>query len=153
MITFFIILQTILLLIMLFHDWVHIPPLTDIESLKKAHSVKFRLLGSLINGMFVFIPLCLTVAYAPGPYPFWVVLNMILFYLGLTIGTICSWWIPYFFGSSAELKEGFKEYKNTHHFLPPRGDNVVPNTFHVILHVLVWLCLLISLYIFIVDSL
>jgi hypothetical protein len=131
---------------MIFHDWIHLPPLTDIKSLQKAHSVKFRLLGSLINGLVVFIPLCFTVAYAPGPYPFWVALNIFLFYFFLTIGTICSWWIPYLFGSSEAQKEGFKEYKNTHHFLPPRSNNVIPNTFHVILHIQVWICLLISIY-------
>jgi hypothetical protein len=37
---------------MALHDWVDIPPFTDLASLKKAHSFKFRLIGSIVNPDF-----------------------------------------------------------------------------------------------------
>jgi len=43
-------------------------------------------------------------------------------------------------------KADFAEYENTHHFLPARGDNVVPNTLHVILHLQIWICFILSVY-------
>jgi hypothetical protein len=64
----------------------------------------------------------------------------------LTFGTIASWWVPYIYGSSAEHKKGFAEYHDTHAFLPARGNNIVPNTLHCILHMHVWICFAISIY-------
>jgi len=132
---------------MALHDWIDIPPLTNIEELKKHHTVKERLIGSIINTSFVLIALMLTVLYASTTYPLWVAITLVTIYLLLTIGTICAWWIPYVFGSSQAHKKGFAEYRNTHHFLPERGDNVIPNTLHVLLHLLVWTSFACSIFI------
>ncbi len=146
MLTLFIILQFILLLFMIFHDWISIPPFTDIAALKANTSYFYRLLGSFINGMIVFIPLMLTLIYYQSGIPRSTEITIFIFYLILTIGTICSWWVPYLFGSSQEHKKQFSRFKNTHHFLPARGDNVIPNTLHVVLHLQVWACLIIATY-------
>jgi hypothetical protein len=147
MMTFFIILQFILLLFMLFHDWLPVPPLNNIAALKASNSNTHRLLGSLINGLSVLIPFILTLKYySQGKIPPSTVFTIFIFYLCLTIGTILSWWVPYIFGSSDGHKQRFSKFKNTHHFLLARGDNIVPNTLHVILHFFVWLCLAISIY-------
>lgn len=131
---------------MLFHDWIAIPPLSDIEALKSTDSNAYRLLGSVINGMFVLIPLVLTFIYfKQEKIPILVTSAVTFFYALLTFGTILSWWVPYIFGSSKKHKQQFEKFKNTHHFLPPRGDNVVPNTLHVILHLQVWICLIIAI--------
>lgn len=152
MIALFIIIQSILLIFMLFHDWIPIPPFNDIEALKKSDSTFYRLLGSLVNGMFVLIPLIITLrCYQQTPVPLIAMVTVLTYYLLLTIGTILSWWIPYYWGSSQKLKEEFSKFKNTHHFLPARGDNVIPNTLHVILHLQVWACLAISLYFLIIH--
>ena len=146
----FILLQSVLLLFMTFHDWVHLPPLTDIRELEK-HSTKMgRLINSIVFFFLIFIPLFLTWHYQPN-FPLWVLISIVNFYGWLTLGTILSWWVPYFFGSSEKHKADFAEYKNTHHFLPAIGDNVIPNTFHVILHVQIWVCFLISLYLVMVQ--
>ncbi len=144
----FIILQIILLFFMTFHDWIHVPPLTDIRELEKHNSKKGRLINSWIFFVIVCIPLVLTWIYQ---YAFqgWVLITIVNFYGLLSIGTIFSWWIPYFFGSSIAHKTAFAEYRTTHRFLPARGDNIIPNTFHVILHVQIWACLGIALYLLI----
>lgn len=152
MIIFFILLQFVLLLFMLFHDWIPVPPLNDIGAIKMSDSNLYRLLGSAINGITVLIPLILTLTYYRQPYvPLSSTITLVSFYLILTIGTILSWWIPYLFGSSLKHKQAFNKFKNTHHFLPKRGDNVVPNTLHIILHLQVWACLIISIYLLIVH--
>jgi len=133
---------------MALHDWIHLPPLTDIRELEKYSNHKSRLINSIIFFFLIFIPLLLTLLYMPI-FPLWVLISIANFYGWLTVGTIFSWWIPYFFGSSEKQKMGFAEYHKTHHFLPRRGDNIIPNTFHVILHLQIWACFIISLYLLI----
>lgn len=148
MIHFFIIVQSVLFLFMALHDWVDIPPLTNLTALKKAHSFKFRLVGSLINAGCVVIPIIVTLLYMRSPLPLWARLLFSITYGLITVGTMTAWWIPYFGGGYLVHgnKAGFEEYRNTHSFLPPRGDNVIPNTLHVILHIQVWICFGLSLY-------
>jgi uncharacterized membrane protein YraQ (UPF0718 family) len=131
---------------MLFHDWISVPPFNNIAALKKADDNWSRLKGSAINGISVIIPLWLTLEYFDSIPPIATLITIIYFYLGLTIGTIYSWWIPYFFGSSKQHEEKFQKFKDTHHFLPKRGNNIIPNTLHVLLHLQAWACLLISIY-------
>jgi hypothetical protein len=147
LISIFILLQIVLLFLMTFHDWVHFPPLTNIHELEKHSTRTGRLVNSTIFFFLIFIPLFLTWHYQPQ-FPFWVVVSIVNFYGWLSLGTIVSWWIPYFFGSYSEQhKKAFAKYETTHHFLPTIGDNVVPNTFHVILHLHIWVCFGIALYI------
>ena len=145
MLLLFIVLQVILLAFMMLHDWIDFPPFTDLEALKQHHSVKDRLIVACINSVLVIIPLWITIC-AQGNFSYVQVITVFVFYLLLTIGTICAWWIPYIFGSSAAHKQGFIEYKNTHTLLPARGDNVVPNTLHIVLHLLVWSCFGVAVY-------
>ncbi len=154
MIQFFILLQFVLLIFMICHDWIPIPPFNDIEALKITNGSMHRLLGSAINGATVLIPFIITIPYYRQQYmSLSDAVTVVSFYLPLTIGTILSWWTPYFFGSSQKHKQAFSKFKNTHHFLPKRGDNVIPNTLHVLLHLQVWTCLAISTYLLIAHSL
>lgn len=132
---------------MLFHDWIPIPPFNDVSTLKTVDTSSSRLFGSIINGGTVLVPLLITlVYYHKSSFPLFAAIVVFMFYLILTIGTILSWWVPYFFGSSDQHKQEFTKFKNTHHFLPARGDNVIPNTLHIVLHWQVWACLIFSIY-------
>jgi len=133
---------------MALHDWVDIPPLTNLPALRKAHSFRFRLIGSLVNAGLILIPIIITLCYMASPFPLWARLLMTVIYGLITVGTLAAWWIPYFGGGYWAYgdKTGFEEYRNTHSFLPARGNNVVPNTLHVILHIQVWTCFGLSLY-------
>jgi len=133
---------------MAFHDWVDIPPFTDLPALRKAHSLKFRMIGSLINGVLILIPLIVTLLYMASPLPLWARLLFAILYGFMTVGTITAWWIPYLGGRYLlhGNQAAFEEYRNTHSFLPPRGGNVIPNTLHVVLHIQVWICFGLSLY-------
>jgi hypothetical protein len=132
---------------MLFHDWISVPPLNDIPALKKHDTLFYRLLGSAINGTVVLVPLLLTLIFHQGKsIALYANITIVIIYAILTVGTILSWWVPYFFGSSQKLKQAFSKFKKTHHFLPARKDHIVPNTLHVILHLQVWTCLGLSIY-------
>lgn len=148
MVYFFIGVQCLLLLFMVLHDWIDWPPFTDLPALKKAHSLKFRVLGSVVNGGLVLIPLVVTLVYLGEPLPLWSRILFVTIYGLITFGTLTAWWIPYFGGGYLihGNQAGFEEYRNTHSFLPPRGKNVVPNTLHVLLHLQVWICFGISVY-------
>ncbi len=146
MLILYAILQTIVVLFLALHDWVHLPPFTDIRALEKHHSKKERLRDSLINTSLVLIPYIGTLSNLPGPLPRWVIIAAVAVYTLMTCGTLFAWWIPYFFGSSEAHKAGFKEYESTHRFLPARGDNVIPNTMHVVMHLFIWSCCILSWY-------
>lgn len=92
----FIILQIILLPQMALHDWVHLPPLTDIRELEKHSTKKGRLINSIIFAFLIIIPLGLTY-YCQPDFSFLAKITIFNFYFLLTIGTIFSWWLPYFF--------------------------------------------------------
>lgn len=148
MVLTFLILQIILFLFMILHDWVDLPPFTDLKALKKAHSFKFRLFGSALNGLMVLAPLIITIFYRHSYFPMWTRLVFVGIYGLITFGTLTAWWIPYFGGGYLVQgnQAGFEEYRNTHTFLPARGNNVVPNTLHVILHIQVWTCFVMAVF-------
>lgn len=143
----FIGLQVSLFLWMILHDWISVKPFNDLDTLKKYDSNFGIFFQSFVNGLMVFIPLLLTILqYRAGEAYIKMARIICIFYLITTVGTILSWWVPYIFGSPKSHKEEFLKFKNYHTFLPVRGNNVVPNTLHVLLHLQVWLCFGISLY-------
>ena len=98
MIELFIAIQISLFFFMILHDWIDFPPFTDLKALKKAHSFKFRLIGSIVNGGMVIIPLIITFLYMHSPLPLWTRIMFVSIYCLITFGTITAWWIPYFGG-------------------------------------------------------
>jgi len=150
------IFATILFLLLALHDLVAVPPLTNLADLKKHESDARRYVDSIINGLCGIVPLGLLIyfnpAFAPlelwraGPaLPPWAHRTILWFYGLLLLGAFLSWWVPYIFGSPKSHRDAFEKFKNTHHFLPARGENVVPNTFHVLLHALMLMCFLLAL--------
>ena len=146
LIMLFIILQSILLLFMLLHDLIKVPPFNDIDALRATDSTSWLIFSTIVNSFCVAIPLYLTLQLFFQSAFSCARLIIVCFYALLTFGTICSWWMPYILGSSASHKMHFHKFKNTHHFLPARGNNVVPNSLHVVLHLLVWSCCALSIY-------
>jgi len=135
---------TTLFLLLALHDLVHFPPLTNINDLKKAESNSRRYTDVVINGLCGLIPLSLLLWYSPS-MPTWTLNTIRSFYGLLLLGAFLLWWVPYFFGSPEAHRQAFEKFKNTHHFLPARGENVVPNTFHVFMHTIIFICFALSL--------
>ena len=116
----------------------------NVEDLKKAESDTRRYTDVAINALCGLIPLGLLLWYSPN-IPVWALNTIRSFYGLLLLGAFLSWWVPYIFGSPAAHRQAFEKFKNTHHFLHARGENVVPNTFHVFMHVIMLICFLLSL--------
>src|SRR5579872_3454721 len=95
---FFVLLQIILLFFITLHDWIEIKPYNDIGFLRKNYSLYVLTKNSIIFACIVGIPLLLTLLYPA--IPLWVAVQLVIFYSLTTMGTIYSWWIPYFWGSS-----------------------------------------------------
>ncbi len=108
MIYFFVVIQSILLLFMAIHDWIDLPPFTNLPAQKKAHSLKFRLIGSAVNAGLVLIPLIVTFIYLTSSLPLWARLLFVAIYGFITFGTITAWWIPYFGGGYMAIKRVLK---------------------------------------------
>jgi hypothetical protein len=87
----FIGLQVVLFFLMTFHDWVHLPPFTDIRALEQHSSQKGRLITSTMFALMIAIPLLLTVAYSPE-FPRWVLVTIAHFYGWLSlVGALLFW--------------------------------------------------------------
>lgn len=129
---------------MLFDDWISVPPFNDVQALRQSESKVSLVFSTIFNSLCVAIPLYLSIQniwHSSSESLF----TIVCFYGGLSLGVLLSWWVPYIFGSPAAHKKQFEKFKNTHYFLPPRADNVRPNSLHVILHVLVWICFALAL--------
>lgn len=50
---------------------------------------------------------------------------------------VVNWWVPYFFGADEATKQAYaRHFGRTHKFLPPIADHPVPDSNHVVLHLL-----------------
>lgn len=137
----FIFLQSVLSLILTLHDWVSIAPLTDIEALSKRHSIKQRLVSTIVSSSLVLIPMGFSVFYYPGPFPFAVAVCNVILYAFLTYG---ARWIAYFFGSSAEHKDRFAYTIIYTDFC----RDAVTMSFLIsciVMHIVAWSCFVLSL--------
>lgn len=145
MVGIFIILQCILLLVLLVHDWLPLYPFNNLPELRKVQTIRQTVIYTLINAGVCTWALLESVYYYVQPshrFPY----DPAIIYALMTIGTLYSWWFPYFFGSSNEKKMKMKPYLQTHSVLPMRADNIRPNTMHIIVHLLIWSNLVIGLY-------
>jgi hypothetical protein len=109
-------------------DWVNLAPWNNVEDLP----IRQKLLISLAN----YTPL-LFIVYACARQ------DRILISLALVIEVIdllmhvAYWWIPYFRGATEQQKqEHSKLFGGTTTFLPPIGDNPIPNAQHVVVGIL-----------------
>jgi len=136
-------LQALQLSILLFHDWVPLGSLTDVQAVRRANTPTYMLVGTAINSVPVGFALWRSVADFGHAYPHGLKIAMWLIYGILFAGELQSWWIPYFLGASPSKIERFqKMFGRTHAFLPVR-HGIVPNTLHVILHLATFATLLI----------
>jgi hypothetical protein len=82
----------------------------------------------------VSIALVLSLKYFGSNYPGWVLWWLRATYGILFIGELEAWWIPYFFGATAERVALYKAlFSGTHSILPER-NGIVINTLHLMLH-------------------
>ena len=130
----FLALQTIVVLFLLFHDWVPLGSLNNVKAIRGQDSVARTLVATLLAGVPAALGLFFSAKYFGELYPHW--LNMLLWitYGVLVIGLLQAWWIPYLFKPDPERAARYQVmFANTHTFLPKR-NGIAPDTLHTCFH-------------------
>lgn len=128
-------LQCFQVFILLFHDFIPLPPLNDVAAAHRTHGTLKIILGALVSSLLPGIGLALTWNLHGSPYPLWLALYLLGAYGFLFMGEIEAWWATYLFGykASERAHEYHMMYGRTAAFLP-KVHGIVPNALHVILH-------------------
>jgi len=122
-------------LFLLLHDWVNIYPLNDLETFNEHCSLRNKILMTVVNTPFFIVYTFILLYYWSTPFSFYAKAYLIVCNALFSMGIIFSWWLPYLFGFPiAQVKDLHKTHGTTHTFLPPIGNNPIPNTLHVIFH-------------------
>ncbi|MFC4403850.1 hypothetical protein [Gracilibacillus xinjiangensis] len=135
-------------LFMIVQDWVPLGTLNDIQAIREEHSFNRLLLVTMINVGQILLLIGLIILFIGKRYPIWVRLWLIIHQICIFAGVLLSWWIPYFFGyGSEQIAESYHEmFGDTHTFLPLM-NGIAPNTLHVLFHLTLLFCIIVTIYI------
>ncbi len=133
---------------MVVQDLVPLGPLNDVDAISEDRSFNEILTVTLIGTVQILILLSIVLLFMGKRYPIWIRLWLVIHQSFIFVGALIDWWIPYFFGFGAEERvERYQQmFGETHAFLP-EINGIVPNTLHVIFHLLLLLCILLTIYI------
>jgi hypothetical protein len=143
-------MQAVLLLVQFVavaaHDLIDIPGWVHGSQVKAVVGRKKFIMGTLSTVIFPALAAGFAVYFWSRSKPVFVYTYWAV-YCGITvISAIAMWWIPYFFGANDETRRMYAEmYKGTRQVLPVRGDNPRPNVFHVCMHALFAVTLILSI--------
>ena len=127
--------SVLITLFLLLHDWIDIYPLNDLAIFNKHCSLRNKVLMTIVNTPFFIIYTALLLFYWSTPFSWYAASYLIVCNVLFCIGIIFSWWAPYLFGWPVEQTKELREtHGTTHNFLPRIGNNPIPDTLHVIFH-------------------
>lgn len=132
----FLALQIVIFVTLLISDLLPLGRLNDFETMSRELSLPERLMGTLINCVFVVVSIFLTAKLFMGLelnrfegfylYAFWP-----LFFLGMLI----NWWFPYLFGKpESSVKQMERLASNTIMLFPKFKGRLAPNLLHTLVH-------------------
>jgi hypothetical protein len=131
----FLTLQTIVVLFLLFHDWVPLGRLNNLTAIRGQDSVVRSVLVTLLPGAPAALALFFCAKYFGEPYPDWLEMLLWITYGLLVIGLLRAWWIPYLFGTDPARAARYQIiFADTHSFLPKR-NGMAPDTLHTCFHI------------------
>ncbi|WP_130859455.1 hypothetical protein [Gracilibacillus phocaeensis] len=138
---------TAILLFMIVQDLVPLGRLNDVAAITSERSMNEILIVTLIGVVQIVLLMAGLLFFAGKKYPIWARIWLIVHPSCILLGAVMSWWIPYLFGIGAEEKvEGYTAmFGNTHAFLPVI-NGIVPNTLHTMFHLLLLVCILLTVY-------
>jgi hypothetical protein len=119
----------VLLTLLVYHQFTTLVNLYPFNNTRR-HTVREKLIECGVNGVLMALP----------PVGFylqnvWLMGLGVFFYAVLLVGELVTWWVPYFFGTSAHWERVYdRVFRNTITILPARGRNPVPNLEHMVLH-------------------
>ena len=126
-----------IVLFLLLHDWIDIYPFNDLTTFNKHCSLRNKILMTVVNTPFFIIYTLILLYYWSTPFSCYAKAYLITCNALFLTGILFSWWMPYVCGWPKEQTKGLHEqYGKTHSFLPSIGNNPIPNTLHVIFHII-----------------
>lgn len=127
--------SSLILLFLLLHDWIDIYPFNDLATFNQHCSLRNKILMTVFNAPFFLVYTCILLYFWSMPFSLYAKSYLIICNVLFFTGIIFSWWMPYLFGWPKEQTQELNEvYRKTHSFLPHIGNNPIPNSMHVIFH-------------------
>ena len=130
----FVILLSILLVVYLIQDAVHMPPLNNQRQMVKHLGWTKIILGTALMSGLIGYSLWVAINYRGQPLPLGAKIFYLVFWTMLLLGMFDSWYRAYFFGPKPKDLDDYSKYHaGTHTILPPRNGYPGPNTFHLVI--------------------
>jgi hypothetical protein len=125
-------LQIFVVLFLLLHDWVPLGSLNDVKAAQAADTRRRLIVVTVASALPSIVGLVGSL-YFRRAFPTWLTVWLWLTYVGLLLGQVRAWWIPYLFVPEPARAARYKSmFEHTHAFLPSR-NGIRPNTLHMIL--------------------
>lgn len=120
---------------LLLHDWVPLPPFSDVKALRRVEPISKIVLATLVSSLPFVLGLVFSLRHVKDArWPQWVQTYLLVSYGWLLIGELEAWWVPYLWRPQPERAERYRKlFGATHAWLPER-NGIVPNTLHTGLH-------------------
>jgi hypothetical protein len=134
---------------MIVQDWIPLGALNDVEAIAATQSTSELITTTLIGVIQILLLLGGVLFFIGKKYPVWAKIWLIIHPACIFIGALVAWWIPYLFGVGAEARVDRYNviFGNTHAFLPVI-NGIVPNTLHTLFHLILFTCIVLTIYIF-----
>ena len=144
---------SLILLFMIFHDFVPLGSLNDVQAVLNDRSLNELIILTIIGAGQILLIMIGVILFMGKKYPLLIKLWLIIHQTCIFVGALIDWWIPYFFGIGAEQRiERYEEiFGNTHSFLPVM-NGIVPNTLHTLFHITLFVCIILTIYICITND-
>jgi hypothetical protein len=130
----FLTLQAIVVVFLLFHDWIPLGRLNNLAAIRSQDTLLRRVIVTLLPGVPAGIGLFFSARHFGQTYPHWLEMWLWITYGLFFLGLLRAWWIPYLVLPDPQRAARYQEiFANTHSFLP-RRNGIVPDTLHTIFH-------------------
>lgn len=130
----FLTLQAVVVLFLLFHDWVPLGRLNNLAAIRKEDTVLRSVFVTLLPAIPAAIGLFFSAKYFGQAYPHWLEMLLWITYVVFILGLLRAWWIPYLVVPDPERAARYQIiFAGTHSFLP-RRNGMAPDTLHTLFH-------------------
>src|SRR5690625_2794028 len=141
-----------ILLYMIVQDLIPLGTLNDVKAIASLQSINETLVVTMIGVVQILLLMGGILFFIGKRYPILIRIWLIVHPSCIFLGAIMAWWVPYLFGIGAE--ERMERYNamfgNTHAFLPVM-NGIVPNTLHTTFHISLFVCIILTVYIFVTN--
>jgi hypothetical protein len=130
----FLALQTMVVVFLLFHDWIPLGQLNNLTAIHSQDTLQRRIFVTLLPALPAAIGLFYSAKYSGQAYPHWLEMFLWITYGVFVAGMLQAWWIPYLVVPDPARAARYQIiFANTHTFLP-RRNGIAPDTLHTLFH-------------------